>query len=152
MALEITRIFRDFGNRTSRTRSRFAFLVEDRGVHWLRGELERRLARPLHAAGVDLRKSHHVDHLGIQPQRKCPTMPEPEYFAVGLLVPVGRITSSQMRACADLADRYGNGEMRLTVGQNLVIANVPLEKLGALTEEPLLKELPFDPSPILRGL
>jgi ferredoxin-nitrite reductase len=38
------------------------------------------------------------------------------------------------------------------VGQNLIIANVPENRLGALTEEPLLKELPFDPSPILRGL
>jgi ferredoxin-nitrite reductase len=57
-----------------------------------------------------------------------------------------------MRSCADLAERYGDGELRLTVGQNVVIANVPVDRLGALTEEPLLKELPFDPSPIMRGL
>jgi ferredoxin-nitrite reductase len=152
VSLELTRIFRDYGSRVSRTRARFAFLVEDRGAQWVRGELERRLGRLLHAAGVDLRKAHHVDHLGIQPQRKSAKHPETEFFAVGLLVPVGRITSAQMRACADLADRYGDGELRLTVGQNVVIANVPLDRLGALTEEPILKELPFDPSPIMRGL
>jgi ferredoxin-nitrite reductase len=152
LALEVTRIYRDFGSRSSRTRSRFAFLIEDRGIHWVRGELERRLGTSLHTAGVDLRKAHHVDHLGIQPQRKSVRAPDVEHFAVGLLVPVGRITTAQMRACADLADRYGDGELRISVGQNIIIANVPLDRLGALTDEPLLQELPFDPGPILRGL
>src|SRR5207237_354583 len=67
-------------------------------------------------------------------------------------VPVGRITTAQMRGVADLAERYGDGDIRLTVQQNLLIANIPETKLGAFTEEPLLKELPFDPSPIMRGL
>src|SRR5881394_1130034 len=57
-----------------------------------------------------------------------------------------------MRGVADLAERYGNGDIRLTVQQNLLIANIPEDRLGALTEEPLLKELPFDPSPVMRGL
>ena len=67
-------------------------------------------------------------------------------------MPVGRITTAQMRGVADLAERYGNGEIRLTVQQNLVIPNVPEHRLGALTEEPMFKELPYDPSPIMRGL
>ena len=76
----------------------------------------------------------------------------PPLFYVGFLVPVGRITTAQMRAVADLAERYGNGDMRMTTSQNLVIANVPETRIGALTEEPIFKELPFDPSPIMRGL
>ncbi len=72
--------------------------------------------------------------------------------SVGLHVPVGRITTAQMRGVADLAEFYGNGDIRLTVQQNLIIPNVPEDKLGALTEEPLLAELSFDPSPIMRGL
>src|SRR5262249_28875605 len=147
----VVRIFRDHGSRESRTRARLAFLVQDQGLAWFRGELERRWGAPLHRAGPDLRKGHHADHLGIHPQR--PRDREgPPLFYVGLLVPVGRITTAQMRGVADLAERYGNGEIRLTVQQNLLIANVPEQKLGALTEEPLLQELPFDPSPIMRGL
>src|SRR5207248_9901374 len=69
-----------------------------------------------------------------------------------MAVPVGRITTAQMRGVADLAERYGNGDVRVTVGQNVVLCNVPEHRLGALTEEPLLKELPYDPSPIMRGL
>src|ERR1700692_2864947 len=57
-----------------------------------------------------------------------------------------------MRAVAGLAESYGTGDLRMTVGQNLVIVNVPETRIGALTEEPIFKELPFDPSPIMRGL
>ena len=67
-------------------------------------------------------------------------------------VPVGRITTAQLRGVADLAERYGNGDVRVTTAQNLVVCNVPEDRIGALTEEPLLRELPHDPSPIMRGL
>ena len=153
LCAEITRLFRDHGSRATRVRSRLAFLVDDRGIGWVRNELARRLGRTLHRAGTDLRKSHHVDHLGIHPQKKPGRGYEgPQLYYLGLLVPVGRITTAQMRGVADLADCYGNGDVRVTTGQNLVVANVPEHRLGALTEEPLLKELPFDPSPIMRGL
>jgi nitrite reductase (NADH) large subunit len=149
---EVVQIFRDHGPREARNRARLAFLLQDRGAAWFRGELERRWGRPLHHAGPDIRKPHHVDHLGIHPQRTQHGPEVPALYSCGLLVPVGRITTAQMRGVADLAERYGNGAIRLTVQQNLIIPNVPEDKLGALTEEPLLQELPFDPSPIMRGL
>jgi len=65
---------------------------------------------------------------------------------------VGRITTEQMRAVADVAERYGIGDIRLTVNQNLLIPNIPESKIGALTDEPIFKELSYDPSPIMRGL
>jgi nitrite reductase (NADH) large subunit len=148
---EIARVFRDHGSRVTRTRARLAFLVEDRGVAWLRAELQGRLGRPLHKAGRDVRKPHHTDHLGIHPQKKCvETGKTPHY--VGFLVPVGRMTTGQMRAVADVAERYGNGEIRITVGQNLIVPNIPEEKIGALADEPIFRELPYDPSPIMRGV
>lgn len=152
LGAEVVRIFRDQGSRESRTRARLSFLLQDRGIGWFRAELERRWGKPLHHAGPDLRKKHHVDHLGIHAQKPRRGYEGPPLHAVGLLVPVGRISTAQMRGVADLAERYGDGDVRLTVQQNLLIANVPEDRLGALTEEPLLQELPFDPSPILRGL
>jgi ferredoxin-nitrite reductase len=149
---EITRIFRDHGSRATRVRARLAFLVEDRGAAWLRSELAVRLGRTLAAAGKDMRKSTHVDHLGFFPQKHSPHQDGPPLYCVGMLVPVGRITTAQMRGVADLAERYGNGEVRVTTGQNLVIANVPEDRIGAMSDEPLFQELPYDPSPIMRGL
>jgi nitrite reductase (NADH) large subunit len=153
LCAHITLIFRDHGSREARTRARLAFLIEDRGIAWFRNELERRFGRPLLEAGTDMRKPHHVDHLGIHPQKK----PYPNYegsplYYIGLLVPVGRISADQMRAVADVAERYGSGDIRMTVGQNLLIPNIPETKIGALADEPIFEELSYDPSPIMRGL
>jgi NAD(P)H-nitrite reductase large subunit len=161
LCAEITLIFRDHGARASRTRARLAFLLEDRGPAWFRAELQRRVVAwsPDHAtsgllkAGTDLRKKHHTDHLGIQPQKKPAARYDgPPLYYVGMLVPVGRITTAQMRGVADLAERYGNGDIRVTVGQNLIVPNIPETRIGALADEPLFQELPYDPSPIMRGL
>jgi ferredoxin-nitrite reductase len=99
-----------------------------------------------------MRKKEHVDHLGFNPQKYSPNRDGSPLYYVGMLVPVGRITTAQMRGVADLAERYGNGDVRVTTGQNLIIANVPETRLGALMDEPLFQELPYDPSPIMRGL
>src|SRR5712692_4021462 len=128
-------------------------IFEDKGVPWFRKELSKRLGQPLLKAGIDMRKKNHTDHLGINPQRKPGAGYEgPALYYVGLLVPVGRITTAQMRGVADLADRYGTGDIRVTPQQNLIIPNIPENRIGALTDEPLFFELPFDPSPIMRGL
>jgi ferredoxin-nitrite reductase len=151
MCREITLLFRDHGSRATRTRARLRFLLEERGLSWFKAELAGRWGLPLLKAGVDLRKKHHTDHLGIHPQQP-PAVGEEQLNSMGLLVPVGRITTSQLRAVADLAQRYGSGELRLTVQQNIIIPDIPDSRVGALTEESVLRELPFDPSPILRGL
>jgi ferredoxin-nitrite reductase len=148
----VVKIFRDHGPREQRNRARLAFLIQERGAGWFRAELERRCGRELHAAGTDLRKKHHVDHLGIHPQKRSPHDAGPPLHYAGLLVPVGRITTAQMRGVCDLAERYGNGDIRLSVQQNVIVPNIPEDKLAAFTAEPLLKELPFDPSPVMRGL
>lgn len=149
---QIVKIFRDHGARESRTKARLAFLLAERGAPWFRAELERRLERELLAAGPEVRKKHHVDHLGIHPQRRLAADDGPPLYAAGLLVPVGRISTAQMRGVAELAERYGNGALRLTVQQNIIVPNIPEERLGKFTEEPLLKDLPFNPSPVMRGL
>lgn len=151
LCAEITRVFRDHGPRVTRNRARLAFLIEDRGIGWFRSELERRWGQKLLKAGDDVRKESHVDHLGIHPQ-KPDIANGKELYSVGFLVPAGRITTAQLRAAATLADSYGSGDLRITVGQNLVATNIPKEKIGALMDEPIFKELPFAPSPIMRGL
>lgn len=143
---EIVGIFRDHGARELRTKARLAFLIENWGVEKFRSELERRAGRPLASAGIDQREPKHTDHVGVFRQKQA------GLNYVGLTVPVGRMTSEQMLQAAELAESYGNGQIRLTVGQNLIIANVPDSRIGELTEAPLLKELRYDPSEVMRGL
>jgi len=142
----IVLIFRDHGARELRTKTRLAFLIEDWGVERFRSELERRAGRRLAGAGEDVRSPKHTDHVGVFRQKQG------GLNYVGLAVPVGRITGEQMIKLAEIAENYGNGQIRITVGQNLIIPNVPDKLIGELTSEPVLQELRYDPSEVMRGL
>ncbi|HZT07889.1 MAG TPA: ferredoxin--nitrite reductase [Chloroflexota bacterium] len=145
VAVAIVEIFRDHGSRASRSRARLAFLVDDWGVERFRDALEQRLGRRLEGAGADARTGFHTDHLGVAPQR------ESGRYSVGLAAPVGRVSAAQIAAVADLADAYGRGEIRFTVGQNLILPHVPDALLPRLLNESLLEQLRPDPTPAMRG-
>jgi ferredoxin-nitrite reductase len=104
------------------------------------------VGRALVPAGIDARGQRSTDHIGIFRQR------ERGFNYVGLAVPVGRLSSAQLLDVCHVAERYGTGEVRLTPGQNLIIPHVPDQKIGALTAEPLLQVLRYDPSAIMHGL
>ena len=142
----ITFVYRDFGHRESRNTARLAFLLDDWGEARFRKEVEARLGRALTPAGTDARKASVNDHGGIYRQK------QPGMNYVGLKVPVGRIKASDLKRIAELADRYGTGEIRISPTQTLIIPNVTDRKLGDLTEEPFLKKFAYNPSPILKGL
>ena len=58
---------------------------------------------------------------------------------MGVHVPVGRLSVAECRQIADLADKYcPNGEIRLTVEQNVILPNVKDEDLPSLLAEPAL--------------
>ena len=147
IASRIILLFRDFGSRESRNKSRLAFLVEEWGEAFFREELEKRAGRQLLRAGIDKRDTRKkTDHVGIFRQK------QPGMNYIGLLVPVGRMTTGQLLEVGRLAEAYGTGEIRLTPGQNIILPNIPDARLGDLAEEPLLKDLTYHPSEIMRGL
>jgi ferredoxin-nitrite reductase len=53
---------------------------------------------------------------------------------------------------ARIAEVYGNGEIRLTVEQNVIIPNVPNSRLDAFLAEPLLERFSINPDPLTRAL
>ena len=50
---------------------------------------------------------------------------------IGVVLPVGKLTSVQMSGLAAIAQQMGDGDIRLTVWQNLLISGVPADKLAA---------------------
>ena len=96
--------------------------------------------------GRDVRTSASADHLGVVRQKQA------GFTSVGLSVPVGRITSDQLTELARVAALYGSGDVRITTGQNVIITNVADAKSRGSSSEPLLRDLPHDPSGIMRGL
>ncbi len=88
----IVEIFRDFGLREARSKARLSFLLDLWGVERFREVLEDRLGYPLSPAGRDERKPTATDHIGVIPQK------HQGLYAVGLLVPVGRVRSNSSGA------------------------------------------------------
>jgi ferredoxin-nitrite reductase len=146
LVAELVRIYRDHGPREARSKCRLAFLIEEWGIARLRAELSQRLERELPSAGRDVRAAHTTDHLGEALQN------QPGYRSMGLCVPVGRLNPDELSELARLADEYGDGQVRLTTGQNAIIPNVAAELIDALLEEDLLQTFTPAPSFVRRGL
>jgi sulfite reductase beta subunit-like hemoprotein len=143
----ITEIFRDEGKRTKRTRARIKFLVDEWGVERLRAEVEQRLGRELEtsvapADPIDPQR----DHLGIHPQVRH------GLYYVGGTTLRGRFTADQMIGVADIADRYGSGELRCTNRQNIIVIDVPDHHVEAVAAELADLGLPTEASAFRRGV
>ena len=140
-------VFRDNGLREKRDKSRLMFLIDEWGIEKFRAEVEKQLGKALAPAALkDEIEWEKRDHIGVHPQQQS------GLSYVGLQVPVGRMYAPDMYEFARLAETYGNGDMRLTVEQNLLITNVSDEKLPALLQEPLLQKFPVNPDNLMRGL
>ncbi|NMG08908.1 precorrin-3B synthase [Brasilonema sp. UFV-L1] len=58
-------------------------------------------------------------HIGVHPQR------QKGLSYIGVVVPVGKLDTWQMRGLADIAETYASGTLRLTPWQNLLISDIP---------------------------
>ncbi|AGF52740.1 ferredoxin--nitrite reductase [Synechocystis sp. PCC 6803] len=143
----ILEIYRDHGLRANRQKSRLMWLIDEWGVAKFREEVAAKLPFPLlTAAPKDELDWDKRDHLGVHPQKQA------GLNYVGLHVPVGRLYANDFFELSRLADTYGSGEVRLTVEQNLILVNVPDEKLEALLAEPLLTKFRVDPHNLQRSV
>lgn len=143
--LAILEIFRDEGPREKRNASRLKFLLIKWGLRRFREELQKKLGKYLEKAGFEPEVKEHA-HFGVRPQK------QDDLNYAGLLVPVGRLKSSWAIELSRIAEDYGNGEIRLTHQQNVIIPNIPSDKLKEFQSERILKHLPIDASPLMRNL
>lgn len=145
----ITEIFRDSaGLRENRERARLKFLFLHDG--WTAASflcaLEDRVGFRLDPdVPEDPPADVYRDHVGVHPQK------QEGMFYVGAAVLRGRITAGQLRAAAELAERYASGDLRTTNMQNLLILNVPERNVDALVQELEAAALRVRGSPFWRG-
>jgi sulfite reductase (ferredoxin) len=75
----------------------------------------------------------------------------PDLYYVGASVLRGRTSADQLHAVASLAERYGNGELRTTNMQNVVIPNVHAQSVDRLAKGLEAIDLPVEASVFWRG-
>lgn len=148
-AVELTRavaqLYGELGNREHRGLCRMRYLVQELGPERFRAELATRAAFDLPTAGEALTRRYRGDHVGVHAQR------QPGLVYVGLNVTVGRIAGSDLVEAARLAATYGDGDIRLTTSQNLLLTGVAEDRLDDLLAEPLLQRHSPFPGPFERG-
>src|SRR5271154_593449 len=108
--------------RQSRDKARLKFLFLQHG--WTAEQFLRELQTVIGfslepAEPEELPADVHRDHTGIHTQRQR------GLSYIGASVLRGRITPQQLHVAADLAERYGDGNVRTTLMQNLLLANIP---------------------------
>ncbi len=127
----VVQVFIDYGDRTDRTKARLKYVLDKMGVEKFLLLMEQKLGRKLDRAvpGVVAPRPpfSRTAHLGIHAQK------QDGLHWVGIVVPVGRLTVAQMHGLAAIARDMGDGDIRLTVWQNLLISGVPTDKLDAAT-------------------
>jgi sulfite reductase (ferredoxin) len=108
--------------RENRERARLKFLFLQHGwtAESFLADLEARIGFKLdQGEPEEVPSDVHRDHVGIHAQKQL------GFSYVGANVLGGRITPDQLRLAAALSDQYGDGHIRNTVMQNLVIVNIP---------------------------
>lgn len=112
----LAEIHRDCGNRDSKAKARFKWLVESWGVEKVREKLEEKLGKKLEQYKLGPKVSGE-EHLGVQEQK------DGRYF-INVPLMGGILSSELMRRVADISDEFGDGELRLTPHQNLILINI----------------------------
>ena len=127
----VVRVYIDHGNRGDRTKARLKYVLDAMGVEKFVGLLEEKLGRKLDRAvpgAIAPRPAFdRTAHIGVHAQKQ-----EGRNW-IGVALPVGRLTVAQMRGLADIARELGDGDIRLTVWQNLLLSGVASENIAAAT-------------------
>jgi sulfite reductase (ferredoxin) len=134
--------------RQSREKARLKFLFLQHGwtADTFLSAIESKLGYRLDpAAPEQLPASIHRDHLGVVPQK------QPGLFTIGANVIRGRITPSQLRVAADLAEHHGDAHLRATPMQNLLLINIPESRVTSVVQELASNGLPVETNSFVRG-
>ncbi len=128
-AVAVLRVFIAEGDRTDRKRARLKYVLDAWGHEKFLAAVETERGVPFTRLPLDAcvprGKQEKHGHIGVHPQR------QPGLSYLGVAVPVGRLSTAQMRGLADIATRYGSGTIRLTVWQNLILSDIPDDKVDA---------------------
>jgi len=154
LAQAVTRVFARLGEKRNRGRARMKFLIEKIGLEEFRRlVIEERKVLPNDPRWTEYLKD--VERYREEPSKPASTLnlanPDPEfeawratnvypqrqagYVVATVTLPLGDITSWQLRQLADVARKYVGDTVRTTVEQNLVLRWVSEGDLPALYAE-----------------
>ncbi len=153
----VLRVFNRYGNRQNKNKARMKFVMRERGFEWLKEQIEKEYQDILANGGIAWPDMVPEGFGGYQSQPQplgegalLPVLQphnnedpsydawlesnvveqrQTGYAAVIVRVDQGNLTGAQLRGVARLASTAGDGNVRVGIDQNLVLAHIPLARL-----------------------
>ena len=129
VAKAVLTTFRDFGDRSNRKHARFKYVVEERGVDFIRNEINRR-------ANLTLGPARPYEFTTMGDVYGWNRAVDNKLFLT-LFVETGRIKDvpghTQKTALRQVAEKFPHVEFRLSANQNVILANVPDSDRAGIT-------------------
>ena len=142
---KIVTIQRDYGDRTNRKHARMKYLIDDKGLDWFKGELEKRIGFKLEPP-KKINEYKMCDHLGWHKQRTKNGNGETgsggvgettDLWYLGLFIENGRIVNNDQRqiktGLKEIIEIFEPG-IRLTPHQNIILTNIKEENKNKINE------------------
>jgi ferredoxin-nitrite reductase len=118
----VVRVFIEHGDRTNRAKARLKYVLDAWGFEKFVAAIEEKLGRKLVRAPADAIAPRpacdRLAHIGVHRQK------QDGMCWIGIALPVGKLTADQMRGLGKIAQEFGDGDIRLSVWQNLLISGV----------------------------
>ncbi len=131
VADRIVRVFIENGDRTNRNKARLKYVLDSWGFDKFLAAVEEKLGRKLlrvPAEAVAPRPAYdRFAHIGVHPQKQA------GLNWIGVALKLGHLSPAQIRGLAKLAADFGDGDIRLTVWQNLLISGVADANVATVT-------------------
>jgi ferredoxin-nitrite reductase len=124
----IVRVFIDHGDRTNRNKARLKYVLDAWGFEKYLLAVEEKLGAKLTRIPSEAVKPRvpfdRLAHIGAHEQK------QKGLYWLGIVPAVGKVTAAQMRGLAKISNELGDGDIRLTVWQNLLISGLSADKLS----------------------
>lgn len=150
IADRILRVFIEQGDRTNRAKARLKYVLDAWGFDKFLAAVEERLGRELlrlpASAFAPRPRQDRLAHIGAHPQKQA------GLNWIGVALPLGRLTADQTRGLATIARDHGDGGLRLTVWQNVLMTGVADAQIAPAAAAIEALGLSIEASPLRAGL
>jgi len=146
----IVRVFVDHGDRSNRNKARLKYVLDAWGFEKFIAAVEEKLGAKL--ARID--EAHiaprpatdRYAHVGVHKQKQA------GLNWIGVVMNVGKLTRAQADGLAAISRELGDGDVRLTVWQNLILSGIPDARVAAVEARIAALGLSTTVTPIRAGL
>ncbi len=129
----VINLFKEYGFKDSRNKNRLIFLIQLAGMQTISNAIRKQAGVNFQNVGKTLTKLTNIDST----QGKI--LLKDGSFAYHIIVPAGVFGGSSLVYMASIANRYGNGDVRIDVEQNLYLMGIKKDKLEEIKKEDIFK-------------